>query len=130
MQNSAVTAGEIDQIVRSAATECGINVGEPFPFLIEGVAKTARYHVMNRTESTPPRPGPESHEKAKVRFTIEDKPVGILGSYSEHHQGILTHHSSFVHMHVKADDYKITGHLEAIELEPGARLLLPLVLPN
>ena len=65
-----------------------------------------------------------------MRFTIEDKPVSILGFYSEHHQGIFTHHSSFVHMHVKAGDDKIAGHLETIELEPGARLLLPLVLPN
>lgn len=128
--SSAVTASEIDQIVKDAATKGGINVGEPFPFLIEGVAKSARYHVMNGTASTPARPGPEAHEKAKVRFTIEDRPVGILGFYSEHHQGIFTHHSSFVHMHVKADDDKIAGHLEAIDLEPGARLLLPLVLPN
>jgi acetolactate decarboxylase len=128
--SSAVTASEIDQIVKNTATKCGINVDQPFPFLIEGVAKSARYHVMNRTESTPPSPGPESHEKAKVRFTIEDNPVSILGFYSEHHQGIFTHHSSFVHMHVKAGDDKIAGHLETIELEPGARLLLPLVLPN
>lgn len=128
--SSAVTASDIDQIVKNVATKCGINIEQPFPFLIEGVAKSARYHVMNRTESTPPSPGPESHEKAKVRFTLEDKPVSILGFYSEHHQGIFTHHSSSVHMHIKAGDDKIAGHLEAIELEPGASLLLPLVIPN
>jgi acetolactate decarboxylase len=123
--SSLVTAAEVDQIVKEAATKYGINTDKPFPFLIEGVAKTARYHVMNRTESSPPTPGSESHERAKVRFTLQDTPVNLLGFYSEHHQAIFTHHSSFVHMHVKTADDKIAGHLEAIELEPGARLLLP-----
>lgn len=123
--SSLVTAAEVDQIVKDAATKFGINTNKPFPFLIEGVAKTARYHVMNRTESTPPTPGSEAHEKAKVRFTLQDTPVSLLGFYSEHHQAIFTHHSSFVHLHVTTKDNKIAGHLEAIELEPGARLLLP-----
>lgn len=123
--SSLVTAAEVDQIVKAAATKYGINTDKPFPFLIEGVAKTARYHVMNRPEFTPPTPGSESHERAKVRFTLQDTPVSLLGFYSEHHQAIFTHHSSFVHLHVTTKDNKIAGHLEAIELEPGARLLLP-----
>lgn len=123
--DSSLTADQVDHVVKDAATKYGINTNKPFPFLIEGVAKTARYHVMNRTEAVPPTPGSESHEKAKVRFTLQDAPVSILGFYSEHHQAIFTHHSSFVHMHVKAASDKIAGHLEAIELEPGARLLLP-----
>ena len=122
---SSLTASQVDQVVKDSATEYGINTNKPFPFLIEGVAKTARYHVMNRTESVPPTPGAETHERAKVRFTLQDMPVSLLGFYSEHHQAIFTHHSSFVHMHIKAADDKIAGHLEAIELEPGARLLLP-----
>lgn len=122
---TSLTASQVDQVVKDAAIKYGINTDKPFPFLIEGVAKTARYHVMNRTESAPPTPGSESHEKAKVRFSLQDTPVSILGFYSEHHQAIFTHHSSFVHMHIKAADDKIAGHLETIELEPGARLLLP-----
>ncbi len=123
--DSSLTAKQVDQVVKDAATKYGINTDKPFPFLIEGVAKSARYHVMNRTESAPPTPGSESHEKSKVRFTLQDTPVSILGFYSEHHQAIFTHHSSFVHMHVKAADDKIAGHLETIDLEPGARLFLP-----
>ncbi|CAN5397128.1 hypothetical protein BH11CYA1_BH11CYA1_03990 [soil metagenome] len=122
---SLVTAAEIDKIVKDAATKYGINTDKPFPFLIEGKAKTARYHVMNRSSFLPPTPGSEAHEKAKVSFSIQDTPVSILGFYSEHHQAIFTHHSSFVHMHVKTKDNKIAGHLESIELEPGACLLLP-----
>ena len=116
---------EIDDVVKQVATKYGINTEQPFPFLIEGTAKSARYHVMNRTETTPPTRGASTHEKAKVHFTITDRPIRLLGFYSEHHQGIFTHHSSFVHMHVITQDDKSAGHLEELQLEQGARLLLP-----
>ncbi|MBL0188094.1 MAG: alpha/beta fold hydrolase [Candidatus Obscuribacter sp.] len=116
---------EVDDAVKQEAIKHGINTGRPFPFLIEGSAKFGRYHVMNRTETVQPSPGPASHDAAKVHLTIENAPVELLGFYSEHHQGIFTHHSSFVHLHIKSPDDKIAGHLEDVELEPGARLLLP-----
>lgn len=122
---SSLTLTEVDDVIKREATKCGINTDRPFPFLIDGTAKYARYHVMNRTDSTPPTPGPAAHEKAKVHFTMENAPVQLLGFYSEHHQGIFTHHSSFVHMHIKTQDDKIAGHLEDLQLEPGARLQLP-----
>lgn len=122
---TSLNLAEIEDVVKREATKYGIHTEKPFPFLIEGTAKNALYHVMNRTESTPPTPGPSTHEKAKVHFTITDRPVQLLGFYSEHHQAIFTHHSSFVHMHIKTQDNKSAGHLEDIHLEPGARLLLP-----
>ncbi len=116
---------EIDDVIKQEATKYGINTEQPFPFLIEGTARKAQYHVMNRTDSTPSTTGPSTHEKAKVHFTITDRPVQLLGFYSEHHQGIFTHHSSFVHMHIKTQDNKAAGHLEDLQLEQGALLLLP-----
>ncbi len=122
---SSVILSEVDGVIKKQATKCGIKTNRPFPFLIEGTAKNARYHVMNRTDSSPPAPGPSAHEQAKVRFTIKNMPVQLLGFYSEHHQGIFTHHSSFTHVHVKTKDGKNAGHLEDMQLEPGALLLLP-----
>lgn len=122
---SSLTLPEVDDVIKREATKHGIDTNPPFPFLIEGTAKSARYHVMNRTDSAPPTPGPSAHENAKVHFTVENTPVQLLGFYSEHHQGIFTHHSSFVHMHIKTSDDESAGHLEEIELLPGARLLLP-----
>lgn len=123
--SAPLTMSEVDNAVKQAATKYGINTDRQFPFLIKGSAKYGRYHVMNRTETAPPSPGPASHEAAKVHLTIENAPVELLGFYSEHHQGIFTHHSSFVHLHIKTPDDKIAGHLEDMALEPGARLLLP-----
>jgi len=122
---SPLNLPQIDDAIKQAATKYGIDTDRPFPFLIKGSVKSARYHVMNRTDSAPPTPGPNAHEQAKVRYSIKDTQVELLGFYSEHHQGIFTHHSSFVHMHVKTPDDKVAGHLEELQLEPGALLLLP-----
>lgn len=116
---------EIDHVVKQAATKYDINTSRPFPFLIEGSARYGRYHVMNRTDTAPPSPGPASHNAAKVSLSIKNAPVELLGFYSEHHQGIFTHHSSFVHLHIKTPDNQIAGHLEELELERGSTLLLP-----
>lgn len=122
---SSLSLSQVDEIVKSNAIKYGIDTQRPFPFLLSGTAKSARYHIMNRTDAKPPAPGPGSHETAKVHFTIDNSPVELLGFYSEKHQGIFTHHNSFVHLHIKTPDDKIAGHLENVELEPGATLLLP-----
>lgn len=123
---STLTLSQISEIIKQAATKYGINTNKPFPFLIEGTANDVQYHVMNRADLSPPTPGPTAHEVAKVHFTLKDSPVQLLGFYSEHHQGIFTHHNSSVHVHVKTPDDKVSGHLEELELAPGARLLLPI----
>lgn len=122
---SSMTLFQIGNSLKQAARKNGINTNKPFPFLIEGRAKDARYHVMNRTESSSPKPDPTEHEQGKTHFALKDSPVQLLGFYSEHHQGIFIHHNSFVHVHVKTPDDKVSGHLDELELEPGARLLLP-----
>lgn len=122
---STLALSQIGDVIKQTATKNGINTNKPFPFLIEGMAKDAQYHLMNRTDSSPPTPGPSAHELAKVHFTLKNSPVQLLGFYSEHHQGIFTHHNSSMHIHVKTPDDRVAGHLEELELEPGARLLLP-----
>lgn len=123
---SRLDLSQLSDVIKQAATKNGVSTNKPFPFLIEGIAKDARYHVMNRTDSLPPTPGPTAHEQAKVHYTLKDSPVQLLGFYSEHHQGIFTHHNSSVHVHVKTPGDKVAGHLEELELEPGVRLLLPI----
>lgn len=120
----------VSEQVKSVARSHGITTDKPFVFLIKGKAKNVRLHVLNKVDDIPPDGTSEQHEKAKVRFTISDQPVEILGFYSEHHQGVFTHHDSFVHLHVRTPDNKISGHVESLELEPGSILLLPAAVPR
>jgi acetolactate decarboxylase len=111
--------------VKEAARQHQVHTDEPFPFLIKGNADDLQYHVLNKTDDQPPNGTTEQHDKAKVKFTLTDQPVEILGFYSEHHQGIFTHHSSPVHVHVKTADGKASGHIEDLSLKPGAIIFLP-----
>jgi acetolactate decarboxylase len=92
----------------------------PWAFLIRGRAVEARLHILDKRDGQPHTPA--RHEAAKVRFTVADEPVVVLGFYSRAHRGIFTPADSDVHMHLKTADGRLSGHLESIMLAPGARL--------
>ncbi|MBC7921791.1 MAG: alpha-acetolactate decarboxylase, partial [Ferruginibacter sp.] len=92
-----------------------------FPFLVKGSA-SARFHIVNKTDHQ--LHTPESHRHSQVHFKA-DQPLTLLGFYSEQAQGIFTHHDSHLHVHLTTDDNQRSGHVEAVELKPGMRLLLP-----
>jgi acetolactate decarboxylase len=107
----------LETIVRRAAVA---GLGAPWPFLIRGRAAHARLHILDKRDGQPHTP--ERHEAAKVRFTLDDEPVVVLGFYSTAHRGIFTPADSDVHMHLKTGDGRLSGHLESLRLGPGARL--------
>jgi acetolactate decarboxylase len=95
----------------------------PFPFLIQGHVAAARIHVLDKRDGQ--RHTPERHEAAKVRFTVEDRAVVVLGFYSTAHRGVFTPADADVHMHLKTADDRISGHVESVRLGAGARLGFP-----
>jgi acetolactate decarboxylase len=107
------------------ASELGIDVGQPFPFLINATPERATFHVLDKRDGLPHNA--ELHEKAKVRFVLQWEPVEIIGFYSNRHRGIFTPGDANVHMHVKSADGRMSGHLEKIHLERGASLAVPRV---
>ena len=88
-----------------------------------GHATLATLHVLDKRDGLPHNP--ERHEQAKVRRTIEHTPVELVGFHSRDHRGIFTPKESNVHVHLRTEDGRISGHLEAIRLAPGARLAVP-----
>jgi acetolactate decarboxylase len=109
------------EVIVSRAAAAGLD--EPFPFLIRGTARDARLHVLDKRDGLPH--SPERHEAAKVRFAVEGEPVVLLGFYSTAHRGIFTPADTDVHMHLKTADDRISGHVERVRLEAGARLGFP-----
>jgi hypothetical protein len=108
------------------ATELSIDVSQPFPFLINATPKAATFHVLDKRDGL--RHNAELHEQAKVRFVLQSEPVEIIGFYSNRHRGIFTPGDANVHMHIKSVDGRMSGHLEAIQLERGATLGVPRML--
>ena len=113
-------APSVEAILRRADA-AGIDA--PFPFLVWGQVASARLHVLDKRDGE--RHTPERHEAAKVRFTLEDRAVVILGFYSTAHRGIFTPADADVHMHLKTADDRISGHVESVRLAAGARLGFP-----
>jgi acetolactate decarboxylase len=106
-------------------SKLGIDVSQPFPFLINATPVRATFHVLDKRDGlTHTR---ELHEKAKVRFVLQREPVEVIGFYSNRHRGIFTPDDANVHMHVRSANGQMSGHLEKIELERGATLAVPRV---
>jgi len=115
----------LESYIVKAASELGIDVSQPFPFLINATPERATFHVLDKRDSLPHNA--ELHEKAKVRFLLQNEPVDVIGFYSNRHRAIFTPGEANVHMHVKSADGRVSGHLEKIQLERGATLAVPRV---
>ena len=105
------------------AREAGCDAEEPLPFLVTGTAAEMTLHVLDKRDGLPH--DAERHEQAKVRRTLRGEPVELIGFHSRRHRGIFTPRESNLHVHLRSADGRISGHLEAIRLVPGARLAVP-----
>jgi acetolactate decarboxylase len=118
------TYKDLEQFVALSAKENGIITDLPFPFLLEGKAKSFDWHVINWKDGDREH-SHEKHIKSGLYGTVEDREVELLGFYSNAHKAIFTHHTTNMHIHVKTVDQKIAGHLDDLMLGEGMRLKLP-----
>lgn len=117
---------DLDEVTRDVITlarETGLDPTRPLPFRVRGIAAPATVHVLDKRDGLPHNP--ERHEQAKVRRTLQTAAVELIGFHSRRHRGVFIPRESDVHVHLKTDDGRISGHLEAIRLEPGARIAVP-----
>lgn len=113
----------VEREVVTLAREEGLDPERPLPFRVRATAVEATFHVLDKCDGLPHNP--ERHEQAKVRRTLERASVELVGFHSRQHRGIFTPGESNVHVHLRTEDGRISGHLEAIRLAPGARLAVP-----
>ncbi len=97
----------------------------PFVFKLEGRVDSAVIHVQNLrpgTKVTSPR---EAHQ-GQVNDTLRRRTVTVVGFFSTRHQGIFTHHDTYLHMHLITADRSKMGHLDKVSLSGGnVKLFLP-----
>lgn len=96
------------------------------PFLVKGIARQVRYHVQN-FQGAAETLTHESHDQSKVFYEASDKPVELVGFFSNRAEdgGLFVHRGQTTHIHMISQDRKDMGHVETLMLEPGAQLLLP-----
>jgi acetolactate decarboxylase len=99
------------------------NRQRPFSFKLKGKVKSAKIHVQNLPKGTKVSSPKEAHQ-GQVDYVIENKEVEIIGFFSTEHQGIFTHHDSFLHMHLITADESQMGHLDAVDFD-DIQIFLP-----
>ena len=102
------------------------NLKKPFVFKLSGLIKTATIHVVNLPEGTKVRSHEEAHQ-GLVDYNLINEPVDIIGFFSTKHQGVFTHHDSYLHMHLITADKMKMGHLDNVKFKKDA---IKLFLPN
>ena len=122
--DSVSTYEQIEKYIEHTAKENKINIDEPFPFLIEGRAKSFDWHVINWKEGDMEHTH-EKHKTSGLHGTINDRQVEMLGFFSNAHHAIFTHHTTNMHIHVKTADSKVAGHVDGLTLGKGMTLKLP-----
>lgn len=113
---------ELETALLPRAVVEGIDVEEPFPFLLYGHAARAAGCFFCDPEH---QHGRDLKQKSSSRFSIEQESIEIIGFYSINHRGILTPHDSSFHMHLRTMDNRISGHLESVQWDQGFMVELP-----
>ncbi len=121
LPDSIVTEKEMEHFLDATITD----LPRPFPFFIKGRVKTANIHIVNLPKGTEVH-SPEDAHTGQIDYLVSDKPVEMLGFFSNEHKGIFIHHSSLVHIHLMTEDKTMMGHVDSLEIMQGkARLYLP-----
>lgn len=113
------TIKDLEQFIDEKTTEAK----RPFAFKLSGTVTHAEIHIQNLPEGTKVSSPEEAHQ-GQTSYSLDNEVVEIIGFFSTQHQGIFTHHDSFLHMHLITKDESEMGHLDAVEFEE-MRLFFP-----
>ena len=96
---------------------------KPFAFKLKGIIDSAKIHIQNLPKGSIVRSPKEAHV-GQINYNLEEEDCTIIGFYSENHQGIFTHHDSYLHMHLLTNDEEKMGHLDEVNFK-SIKLYLP-----
>ncbi|MEY8848529.1 acetolactate decarboxylase [Psychroserpens sp. XS_ASV72] len=92
------------------------NFKRPFAFKLIGKVAEADIHIQNLPKGTKVSSPKEAHQ-GQTNYQLIDEDVEIIGFFSTEHQGVFTHHDSFLHMHLINSNATKMGHLDAVEID-------------
>ena len=117
------TYDELEKFVGDSAKRAQLNTKKPFPFLIEGVAESIDWHVINWKDGDKEHTH-EKHINSGLNGTSSSSEVMMLGFYSNAHHAIFTHHTTNMHIHMKTKYNSMAGHVDDLVL--GSEMILKL----
>lgn len=97
----------------------------PFAFRLAGMVDSAVIHLVNLPPGAQVRSPREAHQGLQT-YRIPAAEAEMVGFFSTRHQGVFTHHDTFLHLHLITADRSRMGHLDEAWFRSGAvQLLLP-----
>lgn len=101
------------------------HIQHPFAFKVSATVDNADIHIVNLPKGTEVHSPEDAHKNQQV-YNLKGKQVEMIGFFSTEHQGVFTHHDSFVHIHLITADKKQMGHLDELKITKGtAKLYVP-----
>lgn len=108
--------------------EKSMDYKRPFAFKLIGQVSSAIIHIQNLPEGTK-FSSPEEAHQGQTSYNLENEDAEIIGFFSTEHEGVFTHHDSFLHMHLITIDESKMGHLDKLEIGE-MKLYLPEKIKN
>ncbi|MBI5856126.1 MAG: acetolactate decarboxylase [Sphingobacteriales bacterium] len=101
------------------------NHSRPFAFRMTAKIEKAELHIVNLPTRTLVH-SPEDAHQNQLTFKLKKQNTEMIGFFSTSHQGVFTHHDTFVHIHLITTDRRKMGHLENMLIKKGtAKLYIP-----
>lgn len=94
----------------------------PFVFRLTAQLKEGDIHIVNLAKGSTVHSREEAH-KGQQSYRLENEDVELIGFFSTKHQGVFTHHDSYVHIHLVSADGKKMGHLDGMTIKKGSAKL-------
>ena len=91
---------------------------KPFMFKIDAEVDEAIIHIVNLPKGSKVSSPDEAH-KGQINYPLKNVAAEIVGFFSTEHKAILTHHDTYLHMHLITKDRKQMGHLDSVKFKPG-----------
>jgi acetolactate decarboxylase len=114
----------IENYVKAQLESNDFGTETPVLFKINGKVSSLDYHIIYKKDDAPHNK--EEHQKAKQKYTLDQGGVSLIGFWADAAgEGVYTHNGKRTHLHFLSADKSISGHLDDIQLEKGATLLLP-----
>ena len=104
---------ELEALVKRLASEHGIDISKPFPFMVKAWVKNINYNVMDWQSGISHTA--ETHTQFAHGLFHSATTVMLAGFYSENHKGIFTPLDSKILVHAVTSNPITCGHLETIE---------------
>mgnify|MGYP002639327675 CR=1 FL=1 len=111
---------ELEEVVAELCRAKGMDLQQPIPFWVQGVATEIELHVINGSCPIANPDGPEPWRTAQETVLLR-----LFGIYIEGSAGEFTHHNRNSHVHAIATGSKISGHVDAIALSDQSVIWIP-----